>query len=99
MPPPLPPSLNHPIKPLILTLKQFIQRQQVLSLYRAILRVATSLPPPPKPPNRLVDARREIREHARAEFERNRACADEGKIRFLIAMGREDLRRLREGVQ
>lgn len=73
-----------------LSLHRFIQRQQVLALYRAILRTTTTLP-------KTSPSRAEIREYARAEFERNR-FVNEDKIKYLLAMGREDLERLRGGL-
>lgn len=68
-----------------LSLKQFLLRARVLSLYRAVLRATSPLPAP---------ARAELREWARAEIERNRGVEGEDKIKYLVALGREDLRRL-----
>ena len=78
---------NSTTLPPILSFKRFLLRQRVLALYRSILRATASLP-------RTSTTRAEVRKYARDEFERNRGVEDEGKIRFLVRVGKEDLGRL-----
>lgn len=66
-----------------LTLEHFLLRQRVLGLYRTIARALTALP-------RDSAQRRELRAHARAEFERHREVADAGKIRYLVSTGKTE---------
>ncbi|WVZ74278.1 hypothetical protein U9M48_022485 [Paspalum notatum var. saurae] len=70
-----------------LDLRAFILRTRVLSLYRQALRVTRRAP---------EHARDELRQTARAEFEKSRHCDDKQKIRFLISEGKQRLKGLDE---
>lgn len=71
-----------------LSLPAFLLRQQVLSLYRTILR--TTLPLPKSAPTR-----NELRDFARAELERNRRVDDLAHVRYLLSAGRAEVERLK----
>lgn len=68
-------------------IRAFILRTHVLKLYRQALRITHRAP---------VHARDELRQTARAEFEKYRHCDDKQKIRFLISEGKQRLKGLDE---
>ncbi|PUU74081.1 hypothetical protein B9Z19DRAFT_1093736 [Tuber borchii] len=68
------------------SLKLFLQRMRVLSLYRDALRSIRC--------DILIEnpaAKSEMRSWARQEFERNRHVEDLAHIRYLISNGKKDL--------
>ncbi|KAE8628694.1 hypothetical protein XENTR_v10000177 [Xenopus tropicalis] len=74
------------LPPAALTLKQFLVRQQVLGLYRKILRSVRQIP----------DAadQRYMQEWAREEFRRNKGATEEIAIRMMITHGQRQLQEL-----
>ena len=68
-----------------LSLDHFLIRQRVLALYRTIVRACYRIPSP---------IREEMREYARAEFERQKEVEDLRKIRYLLGTGKAEFDRL-----
>ncbi|NWX90743.1 LYRM2 protein, partial [Nothoprocta pentlandii] len=66
--------------------RQFLRRQQVLALYRSILRALRDVP--------AAADRRSLRHWARAEFRRNKDATDQDAIRMMITQGNRQLREL-----
>ncbi|KAM4809242.1 LYR motif-containing protein 2 [Rhinophrynus dorsalis] len=79
------------LPPAALSLKQFLVRQQVLGLYRKILRAVRQIP----------DAadRRYMAEWAQEEFKRNKGATDELTIRMMIMQGQKQLQELERALQ
>ncbi|XP_030303967.1 LYR motif-containing protein 2 [Calypte anna] len=74
------------LPPSALTLKQFLRRQQVLQLYRKILRAVRQVP---------AEADRQyLKDWARAEFRRNKDATEEDAIRMMITQGNMQLQEL-----
>ncbi|KDQ63789.1 hypothetical protein JAAARDRAFT_121012 [Jaapia argillacea MUCL 33604] len=69
-----------------LTLKHFILKFKVLSLYRLAIRSSRCIPDP--------NARKETVAWIRAEFERNRHISDTTLIEDKLAAGRRDIRQI-----
>ena len=69
-----------------LSLDHFLLRQRAIALYRTIMRGCYKLPDPV--------ARAEMREYARAEFERHRQETDLRTIRYFLSTGKADFDRL-----
>ena len=69
-----------------LSLDHFLLRQRAIALYRTIMRGCYKLPDPV--------ARAEMREFARAEFERHRQETDLRTIRYFLSTGKADYDRL-----
>ncbi|XP_038616886.1 LYR motif-containing protein 2 isoform X2 [Tachyglossus aculeatus] len=69
-----------------MTLRQFLRRQQVLGLYRSILRAIRRVP------DRLD--RGHLQDWARQEFRRNKSATDEDAIRMMITQGNMQLKEL-----
>eukprot|EP00735_Rhodelphis_limneticus_P001499 TRINITY_DN12128_c0_g1::TRINITY_DN12128_c0_g1_i1::g.26547::m.26547 TRINITY_DN12128_c0_g1::TRINITY_DN12128_c0_g1_i1::g.26547 ORF type:complete len:101 (+),score=0.15,sp/B2GV91/LYRM2_RAT/35.06/4e-06,Complex1_LYR/PF05347.10/3.8e-11,Complex1_LYR_1/PF13232.1/3.8e-11,HxlR/PF01638.12/5.5,HxlR/PF01638.12/1.6 TRINITY_DN12128_c0_g1_i1:32-304(+) len=69
----------------ILSLKDFMRRQQVLQLYRSVLRLATRLD---------ESTAHEVRLEARREIERQKQVTDGQKIEYLLSDGKNRLRQL-----
>ncbi|KAM4680088.1 LYR motif-containing protein 2 [Amazona ochrocephala] len=69
-----------------LNLKQFLRRQQVLQLYRKILRAVREVP--------AEADRRYLKDWAREEFRRNKDATDEDAIRMMITQGNMQLQEL-----
>uniref|UniRef100_G1U3B3 LYR motif-containing protein 2 n=1 Tax=Oryctolagus cuniculus TaxID=9986 RepID=G1U3B3_RABIT len=63
------------LPPATLTLKQFLRRQQVLLLYRRILRAIRQVPDD--------SDRRYLKDWARGEFKRNKSATQEVRTRWL----------------
>ncbi|XP_066035651.1 LYR motif-containing protein 2 [Chamaea fasciata] len=74
------------VPPGALTLKQFLRRQQVLELYRKILRAIREVPAEPD--------RRYLKDWAREEFRRNKDATEEDAIRMMITHGNMQLQEL-----
>ncbi|NXT02790.1 LYRM2 protein, partial [Jacana jacana] len=74
------------LPPGALTLKQFLRRQQVLQLYRKILRAIREVP--------AQADRRYLQEWAREEFRRNKDATEEAAIRMMITQGNMQLQEL-----
>ncbi|XP_068534068.1 LYR motif-containing protein 2 [Anas acuta] len=74
------------LPPGALTLKQFLRRQQVLQLYRSILRALRDVP--------AEADRRYLQEWAREEFRRNKDATEEDAIRMMITQGNMQLQEL-----
>ena len=74
-----------------LSLNHFLQRQRVLSLWRRILRATYKIPSP--------DTRKEMRDYARREFERNRGIEDMRHVRYLMSMGKAEFDRMERFAQ
>lgn len=81
--------MNKVIKP-GLNLKQFIIRQEVLKLYREILRTIRRVPD--------KSTQYELREWARHDFRINKCQNDEIAIKMLIQHGRRSLTELQNGL-
>ncbi|KAL8927922.1 MAG: hypothetical protein Q9172_001148 [Xanthocarpia lactea] len=69
------------------TLAQFLLRNRVIALYRAIIRATNRIPP-------SSSTRAEMKKFAREEFERHRAVTDDSKIRYLVSTGKTDFERM-----
>ncbi|XP_022089946.1 LYR motif-containing protein 2-like [Acanthaster planci] len=76
--------------PKALTLKQFLLRQQVLSLYRDIQRSLRRVP--------NKKDRDELRVWAREEFKKNKKEKDEIVIRMLLTQGKRTLQEIQSTV-
>ncbi|NWQ73849.1 LYRM2 protein, partial [Columbina picui] len=74
------------LPPGALTLKQFLRRQQVLQLYRRILRAIRDVP--------AEADRRYLKDWAREEFRRNKDATDEDAIRMMITQGNMQFKEL-----
>ncbi|KAM6084705.1 LYR motif-containing protein 2 [Theristicus caerulescens] len=74
------------LPPGALSLKQFLRRQQVLQLYRRILRAIRHVP--------AEADRRYLQEWAREEFRRNKDATEEDAIRMMITQGNMQLQEL-----
>lgn len=72
-----------------LSLPAFLLRQQVLSLYRSILRTTHQLP-------KSAPTRHELCDFARTELERNRSVDDLAHVRYLLSAGRAEVERLKD---
>ncbi|XP_041268296.1 LYR motif-containing protein 2 isoform X1 [Onychostruthus taczanowskii] len=65
---------------------QFLRRQQVLQLYRKILRAIREVP--------AEQDRRYLKDWAREEFKRNKDATEEDAIRMMITQGNMQLQEL-----
>ncbi|KAK9411420.1 LYR motif-containing protein 2 [Crotalus adamanteus] len=74
------------LPPTALSLKQFLRRQQVLQLYRKILRTIRQIP-------NEAD-RRYMRDWAREDFKRNKEATDEDTVKMMITQGNLQLQEL-----
>uniref|UniRef100_A0A8B9L3A3 LYR motif-containing protein 2 n=3 Tax=Astyanax mexicanus TaxID=7994 RepID=A0A8B9L3A3_ASTMX len=70
-----------------LTLKQFLQRQKVLGLYRSMLRTIREVP-------EEAD-RKYLRDWAREEFKRNKEATNQDAIRMMITQANNHLQELK----
>ncbi|XP_026885357.1 LYR motif-containing protein 2 isoform X1 [Electrophorus electricus] len=76
------------LPPAVLSFKQFLQRQKVLSLYRNMLRTIRQVPD---------DAdRKYLRDWAREEFKRNKDATNQDDIRMMITQAQNHLGELRK---
>jgi len=71
-----------------LNLKQFMLRQEVLKLYREVLRTA-----------KKVDEKKEIISWARSDIEQHRLQTDENVIRNLLFNGKQMLKELQSSIK
>ncbi|XP_057876723.1 LYR motif-containing protein 2 isoform X1 [Melospiza georgiana] len=74
-----------------LSLWQFLRRQQVLQLYRKILRAIREVP--------AEQDRRYLRDWAREEFKRNKDATEEDAIRMMITQGNMQLQELQRTIK
>ncbi|XP_048841766.1 LYR motif-containing protein 2 [Brienomyrus brachyistius] len=74
------------LPPAALSLKQFLQRQKILQLYRSMLRTIDQVPE--------EEDRRYLRSWAREEFRRNKGATDPDAIRMMITQANMHLRDL-----
>uniref|UniRef100_A0A8C6H2V8 LYR motif-containing protein 2 n=1 Tax=Mus spicilegus TaxID=10103 RepID=A0A8C6H2V8_MUSSI len=74
------------LPPAALTLKQFMRRQQVLLLYRKILRAIRQVP--------SDSDQKYLQDWARKEFKRNKSATEEDTIRMMITQGNMQLKEL-----
>ncbi|OCT99090.1 LYR motif-containing protein 2 isoform X2 [Xenopus laevis] len=79
------------LPPAALSLRQFLVRQQVLGLYRRILRAVRQIPD--------VADQRYMQEWAREEFRRNKGASEEIAIRMMITQGQRQLQELERALQ
>ncbi|XP_040191665.1 LYR motif-containing protein 2 [Rana temporaria] len=79
------------LPPAAFSLRQFLLRQQVLGLYRRILRGVRQIPDPAD--------RRYMKEWARGEFRRNQTATDEVTIRMMITQGKQQVQKLETTLQ
>ncbi|XP_008067432.1 LYR motif-containing protein 2, partial [Carlito syrichta] len=68
------------------SLAQFVRRQQVLLLYRRILRAIRQVPGD--------SDRNYLKDWAREEFQRNKSATEEDTIRMMITQGNKQLKEL-----
>ncbi|KAM9297597.1 LYR motif-containing protein 2 [Morus bassanus] len=74
------------LPPAALSLRQFLRRQQVLQLYRKILRAIRDVP--------AEADRRYLKDWAREEFRRNKDATEEDAIGMMITQGNMQLQEL-----
>ncbi|NXN90989.1 LYRM2 protein, partial [Rhinopomastus cyanomelas] len=74
------------LPPGALSLRQFLRRQQVLQLYRKILRAIREVPE--------EGDRRYLKDWARGEFRRNKDATEEDAIKMMITQGHMQLQEL-----
>ncbi|NP_001165156.1 LYR motif-containing protein 2 [Xenopus laevis] len=79
------------LPPAALTLKQFLVRQQVLGLYRRIVRAVRQIPG--------AADRQYLQDWARDEFRRNKGASEEIAIRMMISHGQRQLQELERALQ
>ncbi|XP_030046784.1 LYR motif-containing protein 2 [Microcaecilia unicolor] len=79
------------LPPTVLSLKQFLHRQQVLGLYRRILRAARQIP--------NEGDRQYVMKWAEEEFKKNKGATEEVVIRMMITQGNLQLRELERSLQ
>ncbi|CAH2269006.1 LYR motif-containing protein 2 [Pararge aegeria] len=73
-----------------LSLKQFLLRQEVLKLYRDIIRTVKKVPD--------ESTRLELKEWARTDFRNNKHHNDETTIKSMLHYGRKSLEDLRKSL-
>ncbi|XP_017553212.1 LYR motif-containing protein 2 [Pygocentrus nattereri] len=73
-----------------LNLKQFLQRQRVLGLYRSMLRTIRLVPDEAD--------RKYLRDWAREEFKRNKEATNQDAIRMMITQASNHLEELRRSL-
>ncbi|KAI7800089.1 LYR motif-containing protein 2 [Triplophysa rosa] len=78
------------LPPDALTLKQFLQRQRVLGMYRDLLRSIRKVP--------NESDRRYLRDWAREEFKRNKSETDQDVVRMMITQAHNHLEGLRKSL-
>jgi len=70
-----------------LNLSNFLLRQRVIALWRDVVRTTNKIP-------KGAPSRREIKEFAREEFERNKGVDDSVQIRYLVSTGKTQLEQI-----
>lgn len=78
------------LPPVALSLKQFLQRQKVLGLYRDMLRTIRKVPD-------QAD-RKYLTDWARHEFKRNKNATDQDAIRMMIMQAKNHLEELQKSL-
>ncbi|XP_051500880.1 LYR motif-containing protein 2 [Myxocyprinus asiaticus] len=78
------------LPPAALSLKQFLQRQKVLGVYRNLLRIIHKIPD--------ESDRRYMRDWAREEFKRNKSETNQDVIRMMITQAQNHLEDLRKSL-
>ncbi|XP_072534740.1 LYR motif-containing protein 2 [Salminus brasiliensis] len=73
-----------------LTLKQFLQRQRVLGLYRSMLRTIREVPDEAD--------RKYLKDWAREEFKRNKEATNQDAIRMMITQANNHLQELKKSL-
>ncbi|XP_039980759.1 LYR motif-containing protein 2 [Xiphias gladius] len=73
-----------------LSLKQFLQRQKVLGIYRHMLRTIQQVPDEAD--------RKYLRDWARDEFKRNKNATDQDAIRMMITQANNHLEELQKSL-
>jgi len=72
-----------------LSLSNFLLRQRVITLWRDIMRATNKI-------SKGSSSRREMKEFAREEFERNKGVDDPVQIRYLVSTGKTQLDQIRQ---
>ncbi|XP_018555173.1 LYR motif-containing protein 2 [Lates calcarifer] len=78
------------IPPAALSLKQFLQRQRVLGIYRNMLRTIRQVPDEAD--------RKYLADWARAEFKRNKDATNQDAIRMMITQANNHLEELQKSL-
>ncbi|KAM4529996.1 LYR motif-containing protein 2 [Fundulus diaphanus] len=78
------------VPPAALSLKQFLQRQRVLTLYRNMLRTIRQVPDEAD--------RKYLRDWARDEFKRNKDATNQDAIRMMITQASNHLEELQKSL-
>uniref|UniRef100_H2MUE1 LYR motif-containing protein 2 n=1 Tax=Oryzias latipes TaxID=8090 RepID=H2MUE1_ORYLA len=78
------------LPPAALSLKQFLQRQKVLQIYRTLLRTIRQVPDEAD--------RRYLRDWARGEFRRNKEATNQDAIRMMVTQARNHLEELQKSL-
>lgn len=78
------------LPPAALSLKQFLQRQRVLGIYRNMLRTIRQVPDPAD--------QKYLRDWARDEFKRNKTATDPDAIRMMITQANNHLEELQKSL-
>uniref|UniRef100_UPI003AADED5D LYR motif-containing protein 2 n=1 Tax=Centroberyx gerrardi TaxID=166262 RepID=UPI003AADED5D len=78
------------LPPAAFSLKQFLQRQRVLGIYRNMLRAIRQVPE--------EGDRKYLRDWARDEFKRNKNATDQDAIRMMITQANNHLEELQKSL-
>ncbi|XP_071391089.1 LYR motif-containing protein 2 [Centroberyx affinis] len=78
------------LPPAAFSLKQFLQRQRVLGIYRNMLRAIRQVPD--------EGDRKYLRDWARDEFKRNKNATDQDAIRMMITQANNHLEELQQSL-
>ncbi|XP_063078942.1 LYR motif-containing protein 2 [Engraulis encrasicolus] len=78
------------LPPAAFSLKQFMQRQKVLGLYRSMLRTIRQVPDEAD--------RKYLQDWARDEFKRNKSATNQDAIRMMITQANNHLEDLRKSL-
>ncbi|GAB6027174.1 LYR motif-containing protein 2 [Chamberlinius hualienensis] len=70
----------------VLSLKRFILRREVITLYRDLLRIAKQISD--------QNQQKQVKEWVKADFKANKHHQDEETIKYLLAHGRQFLKQL-----
>ncbi|XP_034555528.1 LYR motif-containing protein 2 [Notolabrus celidotus] len=73
-----------------LTLKQFLQRQKILGIYRTMLRTIRQVPDEAD--------RKYLRDWARDEFKRNKGASNQDAIRMMVTQANNHLEELQKSL-
>ncbi|XP_070705674.1 LYR motif-containing protein 2 [Pempheris klunzingeri] len=78
------------IPPAALSLKQFLQRQRILGIYRTMLRTIRQVPDEAD--------RKYLRDWARDEFKRNKNATEQDAIRMMVTQANNHLEELQKSL-